>query len=261
MLQIEGECLLNENNIDCKEVREFYEEIAQSGFDMVEVNSSLPYDALYEIGIRQAGYLRPVGMFSTPLSSWIYLQQEIHYNRNWERNIKKSEKYDLELEIIEQPSEKDCNDFCEIYNLMSNRKMINKLFSQKVSALLMDEKFQLLFVKENNERIATIIIYLNKSNATANGIFAGSTGKALTTHATFFMYDSMFQYLKRMNYKIYDMARLSPSTHSKQSVFLFKNGVKGDYLLYCGEWSWYKKQIYRPLMYFVKKYLFKRVEV
>jgi len=261
MLQIEGECFADEKNIDSKKIRDFYKEISLTGFDMIEINSSLPYNALYEIGIREAGYLRPVGMFSTPLSSWIYLQQEIHYNRNWERNIKKSEKYDLELEIITQPNEKDCNDFCEIYNLMSNRKMINKLFSQQVSGLLIDEDFQLLFVKENNERIAAIIIYLNKKGAIAGGVYAGSTDKALSSHATFFMYDAMFQYLKGLNCEIYDMARLAPSTHSKQSVFLFKNGVKGDYLLYCGEWSWYRKQVYRPLMYFVKKYLFKRIEV
>ena len=261
MLQIESECLFDKKNIDSKKIREFYKEITQTGFDIIEVNSSLPYNALYEIGIREAGYLRPVGMFSTSLSSWIYLQQEIHYNRNWERNIKKSEKYDLELEIITQANEKDCNDFCEIYNLMSNRKMINKLFSQQVSGLFIDKNFQLLFVKGNNERIAAIIIYFNKKGAFADGVFAGSTGKALTIHATFFMYNAMFQYLKGLNCEIYDMARLAPSTHSKQSVFLFKNGVKGDYLLYCGEWSWYRKRIYRPLMYFVKKYLFKRVEI
>jgi len=67
MLQIEGECLLDEKDIESKQIREFYKEITQAGFDMVEVNSSLPYNALHEIGIRQAGYLRPVGMFSTPV--------------------------------------------------------------------------------------------------------------------------------------------------------------------------------------------------
>jgi hypothetical protein len=228
---------------------------------MIEVNSSLIYNTLYEIGIREAGFLRPVGMFSTPLSSWILLQQKIHYNRNWDRNLKKSENFNLELETIEQANEKDCNDFCEIYNSMSKRKTLNELNLQQIFGLLADKNFQLFFVKENNTRIAAIIIYFNKNSATAEGVFAGSTSEALENHATFFMYNTVFQYLKNKNFKIYDIARLAPSTHSKQSVFLFKNGIKGDYVLYCGEWSWYKRQIYRPLMYFVKKYLMKKVEV
>ena len=261
LLLIDGECFADAQQISDKKVRDFYKDIKQTGFDMVEVNSSLPYNALYEIGIREAGYLRPVGMFSTPLSSWVYLQQKIYYNRNWERNIKKSEKYSLELKIIAEPTEKDYKDFCEIYNLMSNRKNINKLSTQQISRLLISKNFQILFVEKNNERIAAIIIYFNKNQAISEGIFAGSTDKALATHATFFMYDAMFQYLKKLNYEIYDMAKLAPSTHSKQSVFLFKNGVKGEKILYCGEFSWYKRQIYRPMMYFVKKYLFKRIEV
>ncbi|MCL2597112.1 MAG: hypothetical protein FWD66_05535 [Paludibacter sp.] len=260
MLQIEGECLLNEKNIDSKKIREFYKEITQTNFDIIETNSSLPYNALYEIGIREAGYLRPVGMFSTQLSSYIYLQQEIHYDRNWSRNLEKSTKSDLEFEIVGKPDEKDCIDFCCIYNAMNSRKNLSSQISKnQINRLLTDNNYQLFFVKQTNKQIASIIIY--RKNKFAEGIYAGSMSEALNVSATFFMYRQLFQYLKNQQYEIYDMAKLSPSTHSKQSVFLFKNGVKGEYIQYCGEWAICKKQIYRPLMYFLKKYLFKIIEV
>ena len=261
MLQIEGECFADEKNIDSKKIKDFYQELIKTDFDIIEVNSSLIYNALYEIGIRQAGFLRPVGMFSMPLSILIDLQNKISYNRNWERNLKKAENFNLKFEIVENASQKDCSDFCEIFNSMSKRKALNNLNLQQVFALLNDKNFQLLFIKQNEIRIAGIIIFLNKNAQTAVGVFAASSQKALENHATFFMYDVMFQYLKTQKINFYDMARIAPSTHSKQSVFIFKNGVKGEYLLYCGEFSFYKRHIYRPLMYFVKKYLFKRIEV
>jgi hypothetical protein len=57
------------------------------------------------------------------------------------------------------------------------------------------------------------------------------------------------------------MEKLVPSTKPINSVFLFKNGVEGKHIVLNGEWSWYKNLYYRPLMYFVKKYLMKKREL
>ena len=57
------------------------------------------------------------------------------------------------------------------------------------------------------------------------------------------------------------MGRIVPShLLNLKGVFDFKDGIHGEYVIYNGEWSWYKKQYYRPLIYFVKKYLLKKRE-
>jgi len=261
MLQIDGECLVDEQNIDCKKIKEFYKKITQTNYDMVEINSSLSYNALYEIGIRQAGYLRPVGMFSTPLSILIDLQKPREYDKNWKQNLKKAAKYQLEFSHISQVTENDVEDYCVMNKEMTSRKRIaGELSTEALTALFSDEHFELFFVEnEAKERIAGEITYSRNNISTS--IYAVNSPEGRKKATAYFRYNKIYDYYKKQGYQFFDCGRISPAVHKKNDVFLFKNGVKGDYLLYCGEWSWYKKQIYRPLMYFVKKYLFKRVEV
>ena len=262
MLQIEGECLANKNNIDSKQIRDFYKAISQADFDMIEVNSSLPYNALYEIGIREAGYLRPVGMFSSALSNWIDLQTETQYNENWKRNLKKADKANLELTTLEKPTNEQTYFYADFYNKFTNQKgFLHNITFDQMKGLLQSNDFSLALVTDEVENILAGIVYYHHHQHAGLFISARNIDGKEDQGVTFFMYDQLFKYLKNNNYTTFDMEKLSPSTHSKQSVFLFKNGVKGKKVLYCGEFSHYKRWIYRPLMYFVKKYLFKRVEV
>ena len=60
--------------------------------------------------------------------------------------------------------------------------------------------------------------------------------------------------------KTFDMEKLAPSIHSTNAVFLFKNGIKGEYIVVNGEWSWHKNSFLRPLMYIAKKWFLKKIE-
>jgi lipid II:glycine glycyltransferase (peptidoglycan interpeptide bridge formation enzyme) len=227
---------------------------------MIEVNSSLPYNALYEIGIRQAGYLKPAGLFSTPLTILIDLTKPVEYDKNWQKNLRRAEKYQLNFVPAITPTEKDIKDYMLIHSEMTGRKDFNDGLSfQKLKTLLRDSNFMLFFVEAGSERIAGIITYTIKKTATS--IFSAASPKARQMSAAYFRDNNLYEYYRRQGYLSFDRGRLSPAAHKKNDIFMFKNGVKGSYLLYCGEWSRYKRQIYRPLMYFVKKYLFKRVEV
>jgi len=261
LLIIESECLLDEKNIDSKKIRDFYKAIVQTNFDMIEINSSLPYNALYEIGIRQAGFLKPAGLFSTPLSILLDLQKQIEYDKNWQKNLRRTEKYNLDFREITNPTQQDLIDYLEIHSAMVERKKLGeKLSLEMLKKLLENENFQLFFVEdEAKKRIAGLIIYVRKDFAIS--IYSATSLEGREKSASYFLYDNTFRQLSKKSIVRYDCGRISPAAHTKNDIFLFKDGVKGSYLLYCGEWSWYKRQIYRPLMYFVKKYLFKRVEV
>lgn len=260
MLIIEGECYRAENECKTKQIAAFYSDICAKGYDILEVNSSMPYRFEYEFAMRQAGFLRPVGQFSMPVSKYICLQNEINFNQNWKRNIKKSASNSLELKQIESDNKQAFEDFMLIYNKMSDRKALSVNFSSKnIEALCSVSDFRLYMVYENSFAIAGIIVHC--SNKHAGLLYAATAARALETSASFFMYNSVFEKLKNDGFTHFDMEKLVPGKTSTHSVFLFKNGIEGQHILLNGEWACYKKSIYRPLMYFVKKYLFKKREL
>ena len=260
MLIIEGECYRTEDDFNAKKIEAFYAEIRNMNYDIIEVNASLPYRFEYEFAMRQAGYLRPVGQFSMPVSKYIDLQNEIKYNQNWKRNIKKSLTNALIFKHIEKSDNKAFVDFVDIYKQMSERKALSVNFSShNIAAMCSSNDFRLYMVYENNCAIAGIIVHTISTHAGL--LYAASNKRALETSASFFMYNNVFEHLKNEGYKYFDMEKLVPGKTSTHSVFLFKNGIVGQHILLNGEWSFYRKQIYRPFMYFVKKYLFKKREL
>ncbi len=262
MLSIEGEAYRNPEACNLKNIKFFYKQIKELGYDVLEVNSIAFYNSEYEIALRQNGFLKPVGLFSMPLTKIIDLQKSIQYNQNWKRNLKKSEKHSLSFEVVVDASLMDCDDFLSIYAEMSNRKDMKFGLSKKqLFQLLLDKKsFQLFFVKtENHCRIATILIHRFKGKC---GLLYAATGeKALETAASFFMYDELFKFLRDDGVSFFDMEKLVASTDDVNHVFNFKNGIKGEHKKLNGEWSWFRNKNYRPIMYFVKKYFLKRREI
>lgn len=260
MILIEGECCLNAKQLTIDNIRSFYNEITLLGYDFVEVCSNSEYSFNYETALRQAGFLRPVGQFSMPVTKIIDLTSEIKYNQNWKRNIKKSIQNELVFEPVVNPQINDCNDFITIYQEMISRKFLSISFSKEhIFALCKSGDFRIFFISTNQQRIAGIIVHQRKTHA---GLLYAATGQlALQNSASFFLYNELFKYLKINNVMSFDMEKLVPSTLPVNNVFIFKNGIVGNIIQLNGEWAWYKKSYYRPLMYFVKKYLMKKKEL
>jgi len=262
LLQIEGEGLLNKT-INEELIFNFYSEITKTGYDFIEINSSLLYSTNYEIGMRRAGYLRPVGLFSTTLSILVDLTKPIEYDKNWRKNLKKAETQGLSFCIVPNPTKIDFQDYLLMERELKHRKRFHNELStiEQLQALFSGNEFFLFFVEnEQKQRVAGMILHAHNSRAIS--VYSVTTKEGRAVSASFFLRSKIFSYLdEEKNMKECDMGRISPSTSQKNNLYLFKNGVKGEHILYNGEWSWYKKSLYRPLMYFVKKYLFKRTEV
>lgn len=260
MLLMEGLCIKS-SLYNYSEIQGFYTSITNLGFDIVEVNSSLKYTSNFEIGIRRAGFMRPVGTFSVPLSNWINLQEQIHYNNNWKRNLKKAEEHKLTFQIISKPSEDIVNQIVNFYNKFTKEKGFSHYLNYNATFnILQSNDFSLGIVYDNFNNISSEIIFHHHGQHSGL-LFAAKSQNAKINGSTFFMYDQLFKYLNAKSFQKFDMEKLQPSIHSTDGVFLFKNGIKGEHVLYNGEWSWYKKQIYRTPMYFVKKYLMKKNEL
>ncbi len=260
MLLIQGECLKSAT-VESPKIREFYRSFQSQGWDIIEVNSFLPYQTAYEIGIREAGYLRPVGLFSIHLSLWVDLTQAAKYNDNWKRNIKLAQRSELTFCIIENPQSADAACFAALYRELLEDKAINHtLTTAQAELLLSGHNFGLAIVSNAEGEWLSAIIF-HKSGQHAGLLYATKSQKAKACGATFYMYNELFSALNGNGYLTFDMERLLPSTHSSQGVYLFKQGIKGQMVTYNGEWAWYKRSYLRPLMYFVKRFLMKRTEM
>ena len=270
MLLIIGECYADMPNFESEKkahryfttLREFYRELKSATYDIIEIQSDAMYDFRYETALRQAGFLRPVGQFSMPTTKIIDLTDEIVYYENWRRFIRKSLQHDLKIEIIDKISHKDCVDFVQLQNDLSERKKLSVGYSvAQIHALCSDKSFQLFFALHNGQRVAALIVHKDEHRKHIHLNNVASNAVALRTSASFFIYYSVINYLKEAGYKSFDLEKLVPAENELNNVFKFKDGISGKYEVLNGEWSWYKKKYYRPLMYFVKKYLFKRIEL
>ena len=259
MLIIEGECIKT-LPINRKIIQPFYEKITTLNFDFVEINSHAHYTPEFEIGIRKSGYLRPVGLFSNHLSKIINVQEEIQISRNWKRNLKKAEICNLIFNVTSVISQNDVIIFKQLYDDLSvDKKFHSQIKVEQLENLFQFEEFQLANVMSNDKIDVSFIYRINKD--IVEPLFIAKSMDAKNKGATFFMYIKLLEYLKNKKVLYFDIGRLAPSTISSlQGVFNFKDSIEGKYVIYNGEWSWHKKKYYRPLIYFVKKYLLRKRE-
>lgn len=260
MIVIEEEAFKDELAHTPAEIKKFYEIINASGYKIIEVSSNSKYDFDYEIALRQAGFLRPVGLFSLPSTKIIDLTNPIGYNRDWKNNLKKAAKNGLEFEPVERVEKFHSEEFIKIYSEMSRSKSIGIPFNAElIEKLCSTGEFKLFFVLRNGVRIASTIIF--QRNESALSLYAASGSIARSTSASYFMYDELFKYLADSGVKTFDMGKLLPSKEPVNNVFLFKNGIEGKHIQLNGEWARYSNPFYRFSMYFVKRYILKRKEI
>lgn len=260
MIVIEEEAFKDELAHTPAEIKKFYEIINATGYKIIEISSNSKYDFDYEIALRQAGFLRPVGLFSLPSTKIIDLTNPIGYNRDWKNNLKKAAKNGLEFEPVERVEKFHSEEFIKIYSEMSRSKSIGIPFNAElIEKLCSTGEFKLFFVLRNGVRIASTIIF--QRNESALSLYAASGSIARSTSASYFMYDELFKYLADSGVKTFDMGKLLPSKEPVNNVFLFKNGIEGKHIQLNGEWARYSNPFYRFSMYFVKRYILKRKEI
>lgn len=257
LLMIPAECLKHKQTKHST-FTAFYEALKKQA-EMIEINNPMPYNAEYEVGLRQAGYLRPVGSFSFALTNMVDLKEPLRYNENWRRNLKQSEAFPLSLERIETPTDKDISDWMVLYQEMSKQKGLSMPFTPDgVRILLTDSHFRLVFLNHNEQRVAGIIYH--HCHEHAGLLYAATSEEGNHVHAGFALYQQLLTALQEEGVLSFDMEKMAASTHSTNAVFHFKQGIRGELTPLCGEWAWYKRLWMGIGMYFIKKYLWKKVQ-
>lgn len=247
-------------NVAQKALKNWYEQLYALPYDIIEYNSSEPYNVYEEIALRQAGWLRPVGLFSYYLTNIINLQEPIHYNENWRRNLKHCADAHLQLQECTD-RQKGEQELWKLYHDMCQHKNLS-LFPDRqfFHDILTDTHFRLFFAvsKQNESPVAMLLIHTSGTHAGL--LYAANNEQGYAASAGFFVYDSTFRLLQQQGFCTFDMEKLGVGISSANAVATFKQGITGQRTLLLGEWARYRRHWMRIVMYFLKKYIWHRPE-
>ncbi len=260
MFTVTGECFRSLPVTD-KQVFAFFDHIAQTDADMIYVNSDSLYSPLYEAGIRQAGFLRPVGLFSTTLSKEIALDQPYRFDKSWQRNLQKADDARLCFVSVANPSDEAVADYIRLHTEMENRKGFRDgLTAEQLRTVLSQPCFRLAWVDDaQGGHLAGGIVFQRGEYARFLYSFTTAEGRRLS--ASYLLYKGWMDTLAADGVKRFDLGRLSPSKSQKNNLFLFKNGINGMTVSYNGEWLYSASKLLPFALYFANKYYWKRIQV
>ena len=252
ILRVDGESY--SKDINEKLFKKFYSALTKLSFIGLEINSGNFYNIDYEVGLRRAGFKRPLSFFSCPLTINIDLQVDFKFDNNWKRNVKKAISSKLKFREIKIPTVLDLNAIVKLFSEMAKIKNLNfSLEAKHLDVLINSNDIRTFIVYKDETPITARIIYVNKPLAcdiyAANGVEARNHG------ASYFIMQRILEQLKEEGYQSFDFGRIPPSNHNTDSVYNFKNSSRGLKVQYNGEWVFYKNIFHEYIVHFFKSFI------
>lgn len=230
-----------------RQVTKFFKSIIEtSEASMILYNSVSLYNVNHEIGLRCAGFVRPMGFKACPLTQIIEIQKDRNGDRNWKRNLKKAEQNALQFEEVKSPTIKDAAIFSDLFDELKQRKHLGySVDKEKIYQLLSCASYRLFIVKKESQILCARIIYVHGRQAA--DVFAANSTESMNYSATHYIMEKIFTLLKEEGVDEFDFSRIPPSDNETNSVYLFKDAAGGYVAQYLGEWIWVKKIITKVL--------------
>ena len=245
VLRIEGETIREEKSV--KAIKEFYDGIVQyvkeHKFAFVRVSSNLFYDTNYEIGIRQAGFIRPMSLTLCPLTVVLKPDRNRKPKKSWHYQYAQAKRSNLRFESVEHPSEENIRLFVKMYAEMATTKGLSHVPNERsLSKLLQYDEYRLFFVySPENVPLAVHLDYM--CHHQGFHIMAANTNEARNHKgATHYLIESVFEWMKERGIDCYDLGRIGPGIRSSNSVCEFKRYSGGEERVYNGEWIYTNKK-------------------
>lgn len=260
ILRVHGECLCSLCISEDKRMH-FYQDITTLPYDVIELNLPTHYSVEEEISLRRAGFLRPVGLFSTNLSKQVSTGAPLVLDKSWRRNTKKADESGLIFRWITSPTEDEIAQYCAMQAELRQRKGFqDEVTMDRLRVLLSSNNYRMAWVlSPEGELLSGGIIYAHPTASTFLYSFTTPHGRELS--ASYPLYTGIISHLGQEGIETFDLGRLSPAQHAKNNLFLFKDGIGGEYLQYMGEWQYCRRSIYSILLYLLKKHYWKLTQV
>lgn len=245
-LIIAGESYMD--TITTHHLRDFYADIISCGFSIIEITAFQFYDTKFEIGIRRAGFLRPMIATLSPLTIVLPTTGDRKTHKIWNRNIRFATNAHLSFMCIESPTINDSEVFCRLFNELKSVKNLNySLTPESLFKLFLVGRYKLFFVyNEIGKPIAGRIVYVAGSNAF--DVHAANSIESRDCGASYYIIDKILVYLNSLGIQAFDYGMISPSNNEMDDIYRAKSYSGGNATLYNGQWVYYKSIIWEYLL-------------
>ncbi|MCK9482159.1 MAG: GNAT family N-acetyltransferase [Bacteroidia bacterium] len=236
ILKITGESFSKQ--VTHKIYSKFYKHIIEESeqHDIITIVNNNKYSIDFEMGIRLAGFIRPIAFFDSPLSIVMDFNKENIRSRNWRRNVEVAKKNNLDFKYITNPTQDDIVVFVKMCNELSERKGLGSYINEEnISNMLLDENYYLFFVYIDDLPLAGRIVYVHREHS--YDVYAANSNKAIENRGTtYFMMESIFEFLKSLGVNYFDFGRIGIG-HS-DGVASFKLYSGGEVINYNSSWEY-----------------------
>jgi hypothetical protein len=239
----------------------FYDEIVQyseNRFIFVYISNSSLYDINYEMAIRQAGFIRPLLLIMCPLSIMVDLDC-INTHQTWKRRMKEAQKHNLKFQYIAEPNMEHISLVVQMYSELSSLKKLGYTLDENSLRILLNSSFFKLFIvyTSDDRPLMARIVYV-RNNFSYDIIAANSSASREIRGSSYYMVNSILDWLKNNNVKRFDFGRIGPGKRSTNSVYEFKSYIGSPEVSYNGEWVYSKHKIMERIIYFLLSFKYSR---
>ncbi len=249
---------LLKSNLTEKTIRKRFLSLVEHDYIAFEIDSISEYDVEYEVGLRRAGFVRPLGIYKCPLSIEMDLSEPFNYDSNWKRNVKQAKASEITVKEIKHPTNQDARIFCSIFNETKKNKGLSYTFKEnEIFSLINNPSISLYIAQDKNQQVVSSQIFYSNNKYCYSILRANSTSSR-NNNASYLLYNDIFEILANRKYETYDFGRIPPSNHATDSVYVFKNASRGRKIQYNGEWVFYKNKWVEYLMFVYKQFIVKR---
>lgn len=237
-----------------KTIRSRFLPILQEEYLGMEIDSISEYSIDYEIGLRRAGFVRPLKLSKCPMTILVQLDRPFNFDTKWKHNVKSALECGISVKEVINPTIEDAENFSVLFKeTRENKGLKYDLSSEAILTLLNGPDVRLFFALENNNVVSAQIIYVN--NGYCYSIFRANSMRSRDNNSSYLIYNTVLETLAKEQNIYIDLGRIPPSNNETDKVYHFKNHTRGVKIQYNGEWVFYKNKRIEDLMFFYKHYV------
>lgn len=230
--------------------------LMQANYLGIEIDSISEYNIEFEIGLRRAGFVRPLKLSKCPLTIIIELDKPFNFDTKWKRDVKSASDCGIIVKEVINPAIEDAVTFTMLFKELREKKGLKYDFSSEaIFTLLNGPGIRMFFALENNIVVSAQIIYVNKGYCYS--ILRANSLRSRVNNASYLVYNTILETLAQEQNIYIDLGRIPPSNHETDKVYHFKNHTRGVKIQYNGEWVYYRKKCVENAMYFYKQLIAK----
>lgn len=256
-LRIEG--LSAEPDANITELRTFYQSIVGDEYDYIILSDIGKYSPIFEVGVRRAGFIRPLGLSLCPMSLEIDFTKDFQFHRKWRSHVKKSIAAGNAFYVVEDPASKDAEDFRRMFLEQKERKNLGYCFSVDELMTLLHGHYKLFFVKnKEGKNVSGRIVYIY--NKKSYDITTANSYEGISTGAVYHLQQEMLEYLKRERIQTFDYGRIPPSADYMDDIYIAKSYSGGTPIGYNGQWI-YTKSMWKEYVQCLYLFIYRKIHI